>query len=125
MHDYYTKYLKYKSKYLSLSTQMKTQKGGNRFDKRINVILFKAEWCGHCVNFKPVWEQIIKNKDLIKKFKFITYDADKEKHMIETYKVDAFPTIKIQDGDEVREYDGERTMDELTNFLNNLVPLSS
>lgn len=125
MSDYYTKYLKYKSKYLTLSQKVKIQKGGNKFDNRIKVILFKAEWCGHCVNFKPTWEVIIKNKDLIKKFKFITYDADKEKHMFETYKVDAFPTIKIQDGDQVREYDGDRSEGELTNFLNNLVPIEN
>jgi thiol-disulfide isomerase/thioredoxin len=121
MPDYYTKYLKYKSKYLSL----KTQKGGTRTDKRIKVILFKAEWCGHCITFKPIWNKIIENKDLIKKFKFITYDADTQKHMFETYKVDAFPTIKIQDDDEVREYDGERTEEEFTAFLNKLVPLSA
>ncbi len=122
MPDYYTKYLKYKSKYLSLSKEMKTQKGGG---DKIKIILFKADWCGHCVQFKPVWEKIIKNKDLMTKFKFITYDADKEKHMFETYKVDAFPTIKIQDNNEVREYDGERTEAELVSFLNNLVPINN
>jgi thiol-disulfide isomerase/thioredoxin len=125
MHDYYTKYLKYKSKYLSLSTQMKTQKGGSGNDNKIKVILFKADWCGHCVTFKPTWDKIIENKDFAGKFEFIKYDADKQKQMFQKYKVNAFPTIKIEDDNEVREYDGERTMEEFTAFLNNLVPIDN
>jgi thiol-disulfide isomerase/thioredoxin len=124
MPDYYTKYLKYKSKYLSLST-IKTQKGGNRIDNKIKVILFKADWCGHCVTFKPTWEQIIKNKEFANKFEFIKYDADKQKQMFQKYNVNAFPTIKIQEGSEIREYDGERTMEEFTSFLNKLVPINN
>ena len=49
---YYKKYLMYKTKYLNLKYN---QNGGGN---KINVILFKADWCGHCIKFKPNWKKI-------------------------------------------------------------------
>ena len=53
--DYFSKYIKYKNKYISLKNNMS---GGTKSD--IKVILFSADWCGHCKKFKPDWEKLKK-----------------------------------------------------------------
>ncbi len=112
------KYLMYKSKYLNLKNNLNKTGGSN---KKIDIMLFKADWCGHCTHFKPTWEKIAKKFE--SKFNFFKYDADNDKHKLKEYKVDAFPTILVKDGDIVRPYDGDRSEEELTSFLNNLVPV--
>ncbi len=116
--DYNSKYLKYKEKYLALKNQynqLKNMKGGGN---KINVILFKADWCGHCKNFKPTWEKVSKMYE--NKYNFIVYDADTQKKYFEEYKVDAFPTVLIKTDTNTISYDGDRSFDDFSNFLQSI-----
>jgi thioredoxin-like negative regulator of GroEL len=137
--DYNTKYLKYKEKYLALQKEYneliakKNMKGGNGNqisgvimtaekklpdNTKITVILFKADWCGHCKEFKPTWEKIA---DMYKqKYNFVVYDADNQTDKFKEYKVDAFPTVLVKNGSNVIPYDGDRSIDDLNNFLQSL-----
>jgi thiol-disulfide isomerase/thioredoxin len=117
--DYNKKYLKYKAKYLNLQKEYnelilnKNMSGGG--DDKIKLMLFKADWCGHCKQFKPTWENISKAYE--SKFNFIVYDADTQKEKFEEYKVDAFPTILAKKDNNIITYKGERSIHDLTNFL--------
>lgn len=124
MENYTQKYLKYKEKYLVLQKEYnelikkkKMNGGGND----IQVILFKADWCGHCKNFKPTWEKI---SEMYKsKYNFITYDADTQTNKLKEYKVDAFPTILVKisnTSNNVISYDGDRSFEDFNNFLQNI-----
>jgi thiol-disulfide isomerase/thioredoxin len=122
----YIKYLKYKNKYCSLKNSLhlnqlnhSNQSGGG--NTGINIILFKAEWCGHCTKLKPTWDKIQDKYN--KKFNFITFDADKNRNEFDKYKVDAFPTIIIEDGVHKKEYQGDRDFGSFDSFFNNLVPV--
>ncbi len=156
--DYYTKYLKYKNKYINLrlnnltstmnsdnleqSSKLLEQSYKNKYlmlsnknkytlknnppmtgggKNKINIMLFKAEWCGHCQRFKPVWEQL--SKKFQSKFNFIVYDSDKNENMMTKYKINGFPTILIQDGDIIKPYEDNRDLDTLDIFFNNLEPV--
>ncbi len=47
--------------------------------EKINVILAYANWCGHCKNFEPIYEEskkIYKTNDLLKKLDVIFEDYD-------------------------------------------------
>jgi thiol-disulfide isomerase/thioredoxin len=117
--DYNIKYLKYKEKYLALQKEYnqlilkKNMNGGG--DEKIQLMLFKADWCGHCTKFKPTWEHI--SKVYKNKFNFVVYDADTQKENFEEYKVDAFPTLLAKNGNNIITYNGDRSMEDLTNFL--------
>jgi protein disulfide-isomerase A6 len=115
MDTYKEKYLKYKAKYINLQNKLNKRGGGNN---QVNIILFKADWCGHCKSFKPTWEKITELYN--KKYNFIVYDADTQKEIFKKYEVDAFPTILIEYGDNVVPYEGDRSFEEMNDFLNNL-----
>ncbi len=86
---------------------------------KINIILCSAKWCGHCTNFKPTWDQLVELFG--SKFNFIVYDADNDKEVIKKYQIIGFPTILIERSeDSFEKYQGNRTLDELTNYLNSL-----
>ena len=93
MTDYYNKYLRYKLKYINLKKSITNMKGGGLLDnKENNIILFKAEWCTHCKNFKPIWaelEQQFKSKNL----RFKVYDSDQNKLENMAYNINSYPTI--------------------------------
>ena len=131
--DYTAKYLKYKKKYTILKESMarnidfpeatnkkelRNMSGGSKNDK-IDIMLFKAEWCGHCTNFKPTWSKL--KEQYSTKFNFITYDSDKDADMMKKWDVNGFPTIMMKDGDEVKPYEGSRDYVTLQNILNNLI----
>jgi protein disulfide-isomerase-like protein len=136
--NYNKKYLKYKEKYFALKKEYdelmlkKNMKGGNNQasgiimtaekilpdNTKVTVILFKADWCGHCKNFKPTWEKIA---DIYKqKYNFVVYDADNQTDKFKEYKVDSFPTVLIKNGNNIMPYDGDRSFDDLSNFLKNI-----
>ena len=118
---YRDKYLKYKNKYLTLKTKNthKLTGGGNKID----IILFKADWCGHCKQFKPVWENL--QNTFQKKFNFITYDSEKNKTEIEKFNVGGFPTIMIRDNKIVKPYTDARNLESMSNFLTGLTPINN
>lgn len=117
MTDYLNKYIKYKTKYFNLKAGLvNTQIGG--LHDMADVMLFKAEWCGHCKQFKPTWDKL--QSVFNKKFNFITYDSDKDTDMLKKYNIDGFPTIIIKNGSDLMPYEGGRDIETLTDYLNNM-----
>ena len=114
-----SKYLKYKSKYIDLKNSLNLNMTGG--GDKIDIMLFKADWCGHCKSFKSTWSQL--ENQFNKKFNFITYDNDVNKDVVEKMKVSGFPTIMFKDGKEVQEYNGSRDFEALSNILTNLVKI--
>ena len=112
MDNYKAKYLKYKSKYL----KYKSQNGGSGTPTgKTTVYLFKAEWCPHCVGFKPTWAKI--QKDLKSKYEFVTFDSDKDKASIEKWNIKGFPTIIKKNGTTAQEYIGPRDEMSVKEFI--------
>lgn len=144
MKTYQDKYLKYKEKYLTLKKSLVFKSkmtgggikeyafistnpsknnlnmtgGGSKNDDKTpkRLILFKAEWCGHCQSFKTTWEQVQKK---LKKnnLEFITYDSDNNAEMMKKYNVKGFPTIMLETNTNVKEFTGMRNLEAIKYFL--------
>ena len=108
---YHEKYLKYKNKYLALKNN-ENMTGGNN---KIQMILYKSTTCGHCNNFIPTWNTLQKKYE--NKYEFITFDAMENKDKFED--IVGVPTIKFSDKGIIREYNGGRSLDELSELLDN------
>jgi protein disulfide-isomerase len=123
-----SKYLKYKIKYYQLKKKINIQNGGgndenNYFNqKEVNenkpsIYLFKASWCGHCKNFRETWNALAdKFND---KINFISYDSDKDQKKIKEWRVNGFPTLIFRKGTAATEYNGDRDINSLINFIKN------
>jgi len=88
------------------------------FDKSKDVLVeFYAPWCGHCKQLVPIYEQ------LGEKFKdnenILIAKMDATANELEHTKINSFPTLKLfkKDTNEIVEYNGERTLEGLTKFL--------
>jgi len=89
-------------------------------DKSKHVFVeFYAPWCGHCKQLAPIWDE------LAEKFKdredVVIAKMDSTANELEEVKVQSFPTLKWfpKDSDEVVDYNGGRTLEDLTKFVEN------
>ena len=85
------------------------------------VILFHWKDCGHCKKMMPEWQRFVKLNANNKKVKIETVEKDDAPELIQKYNVQGFPTIiAINDGKLVKEFNGERTVDDLQRFANSI-----
>ena len=99
-------------------------------DKRsAELMFFSVDWCPHCKTAKPEWEQLkaeYANKP-INGYKVIFTDIDctKETPQVEklmnTYKIEGYPTIKLLKDGQVIDFDAKPTKDTLVKFLNTVL----
>ena len=113
MEDYYKKYLKYKSKYINLKSNMT---GGGDV-KNVTLMLFKAEWCGYCKQFLPIWNTIQKEAEYKNLVTFKTYDSENDKQLVNDNNVEGFPTLLIKTENNTREYKGQKDMEGMIELL--------
>jgi len=85
--------------------------------KKTVLVTFIAPWCGHCKQLAPIYEQLGEkykdNPDVV------VAKMDATVNELEDIKIQSFPTIKLfpKDSDEVIDYQGERTVDALSKFI--------
>jgi len=88
---------------------------GTDLDKEVSegkkVILFYTDWCGHCKKLKPVWDKAAEqvNKEEKRMLK-VNCDGDVD---VSNYDIKGYPTILIFEDGEHKEYNGERTLEDL------------
>jgi protein disulfide-isomerase len=117
------KYLKYKNKYLELKKKNNQHGGSDSYffnEKNINeknpdMYLFKADWCGHCKNFKETWN-VLSNK-FKNKVNFIIYDSKINEKEVKEWRVNGYPSIIFRKGTQAIEYNNNRDIDTLINFI--------
>jgi thiol-disulfide isomerase/thioredoxin len=125
-HDEITqlKYFKYKNKYLKLKKitenikkkSVNFQYGGGKDD--VEIMLFKADWCGYCKKFIPVWNTL--EQTYGSKYKFILYDSEKDKEEFKKWDIKSYPTILINNKGKLLDYDGPREMEDMELLMNAL-----
>ena len=86
-------------------------------NKLMTIKLYYADWCDHCMTFKPVWDKLKrKYKDIIN---FV--DVDCTNYNPDLPYVTGFPTIALYKNDNhVSNYEDSRSYDDFENFINSL-----
>ena len=79
------------------------------------LVLFYADWCGHCQRLEPVWDETTgKAKDKMVKRNVGQKDVDKKtaaenQEIMDQFNIQGFPTIMVFHNGKAVPYEGERT----------------
>ena len=90
----------------------------NYNNKTPKIINFNASWCGWSQKLEPVWTKLIndmknKNIDVLD----IKCDLDKNKEICNKYEIDGYPMIKLFVDDQIHDYHGDRSLDDIKKFI--------
>lgn len=87
------------------------------FDTSKKVLVeFYAPWCGHCKQLVPIYDKL--GEHFEKDDDVVIAKIDATANELEHTKITSFPTIKLYTKDnQVRDYNGERTLAALTKFV--------
>ena len=89
------------------------------------LVMFYADWCGHCKKLKPVWDETAKevNESEDSPAKMVKVNCgdpnknESHKEIMKKYEITGYPTIKLIEGNKVSEYEGERSKKGMLSFL--------
>ena len=113
---YRLKYLKYKNKYIQLMQTYKMS-GGQNNDKT-TLHLVKADWCGHCRDFLPLWNDLSKKYN--HKYNFKLHDEKEVSKINNKYsnlKISGFPTLFLEKNNNIKKYENARKESQIIEFL--------
>jgi protein disulfide-isomerase A1 len=89
-------------------------------NKEFALVEFYAPWCPHCKALDPEYTKLAEELKDQQNLQITKLDCDAEgnKEIAERLEVQGFPTLKLfKDGEVFREYDGERTAEDLKRWL--------
>lgn len=84
---------------------------------KVLVQLYYANWCGHCVRFKPEWEKLKKMVENDPDIVLEDYESEKNSQKIQDEGISGYPTILVVVGDKKTEYNGPRTAEALLKYI--------
>lgn len=94
-------------------------------DKTAEILFFYTDWCPHCTSAKPEWNAFKNETKSVNGYKIIyneincTKETPTSEAMMEKYKVEGFPTIKILANGKIYDFDTKPSKQNLTQFVNN------
>lgn len=93
------------------------------------LMLFYVDWCPHCKTAKPEWENLksaYENKQINGyNIIFTEYNCTNEsaevEQLMDKYKIEGYPTIKLLKDNQIIEYDAKPTKATMEQFLNTVL----
>ena len=82
------------------------------------LVLYHADWCGHCQQMKPEWSKVINQfTGSANNINIAEIESAHIPSMIKPPTIQGYPTIKMYNsGNEVSEYNGARISDDIAKF---------
>jgi thiol-disulfide isomerase/thioredoxin len=108
---------------------MNGQGGNTGKGNAAELILFYVDWCPHCKTAKPEWESLksqyegktINGYNVI----FTEYNCTNEsaeiEQLINKFKIEGYPTVKLIKDNQIIEYDAKPTKATMEEFLNTVL----
>lgn len=93
----------------------------NKLSSRLNngnwLVLYYANWCGHCQHMKPEWEKTVNNLKNNKNLNIAEVESESMQHMNPKVEIMGFPSLKMyNNGKQQAEFEGQRTADVIEEF---------
>ena len=82
------------------------------------ILIFHADWCGHCKRFLPVFNEASKYKIISNNWKLLKIPCTKYPSICNAFSIDGYPTIKIyKDSQELKGVSPSRDLEHFFEFL--------
>ena len=89
------------------------------FGNPATLTYYYMENCGHCKRFAPEWDTFVQNYTGHVKLRKV--EMNEAGGDLEKYNINGFPTIlAVDENGDKKDYDGPRTSEGLTKFLNGM-----
>ena len=125
----YSSYKSYTESMTSYSANREGNKNNANSNKTANLMLFYVDWCPHCKTAKPEWEELkseyegknINGYNIV----FTEYNCTNETaeidELMDKYKIEGYPTVKLIKDNQVVEYDAKPTKSTMEQFLHTVL----
>jgi thiol-disulfide isomerase/thioredoxin len=98
-------------------------------NKTATMMLFYVDWCPHCKTAKPEWDDLkseyegknINGYTLIFAEYNCTAETPENEELMNKYKIEGYPTIKLLKDNQVIEYDAKPTKSTMSQFLHTIL----
>ena len=98
-------------------------------NSQAELILFTVDWCPHCKKAQPIWNELkaeyedktINGYTILFTEVNCTNESPEVEKMINKYKIEGYPTIKLLKDGNVIEYDAKPNKSTLVQFLNTVL----
>jgi len=97
--------------------------------KQAELMFFYVDWCPHCKTAKPIWEELKAQYETktINGYRVVfteincTNETSEVEKMMDKYKIEGYPTIKLLKDGQIIEYDARPSKATLEQFLNTVL----
>jgi thiol-disulfide isomerase/thioredoxin len=93
----------------------------NFCDECLTVIMFKADWCGHCKTMFPIFEKVAEKMEARKIAHTFVFEQTDPKHtkVMSQFNIKGYPTILVYkcNQDKYVQYTGPKSVEKLTEFI--------
>ena len=98
-------------------------------NKVATMMLFYVDWCPHCKTAKPEWENLkaeyegkqINGYNLVFTEYNCTTESPEIDELMNKYKIEGYPTVKLLKDNQVIEYDAKPTKETMEQFLHTVL----
>lgn len=100
---------------------LKSREGLDINSDKKSIVYCHMNGCGHCEAFNPIWEQFM-NGSKLPTLNYAKVEASEDPKFMDKMGVQGFPTVIAvdTDGSKIKEHEGDRTVDALEDFANEI-----
>ncbi len=86
-------------------------------DGEVVVALFAADWCPHCRDYKPKWDNIKSKANTSKKIRFVTVDCTDKNPYPGKYDIQGYPTVVAISSKGHQHVNEKENLDQIVNVV--------
>jgi len=125
----YFAYYGYRKFYLRKYSEGMDVANANRRSNTVKVYFFHADWCPHCKKAQPEWDLFMNNYNgtEVNGYKVecvdvnCTTETPTEKELMNEFKIESFPTIKMVKDDKTIEFESKIKTSTLEKFVETML----